>query len=143
MFEKNISWNLDLHGGKKWRYVHFTRNLRKFLDILELQIENKKKCLGKTVLKIWSLICGKMAAFVRKMTLQKKSAFEKWLNLSIKRLWKKIHFFFKVIWWTNEAIFSHIWDHIFKTVFPKQFFLFSIWGSRMSRNMRKLRVKCA
>ena len=42
MFEKNISWNLDFKGGKNGRYAHFTRHLRMLLDILELQIENKK-----------------------------------------------------------------------------------------------------
>ena len=84
----------------------------------------QKKCLGKTVLKIWSLICGKMASFVHKTTLKKKSVFEKWLYLSIKQLWKKIHFFFKVILWTNEAIFLQIWNHIFRTVFPKNCFCF-------------------
>jgi hypothetical protein len=49
MFEKHISGNVDLHGGKKLRYAHFTRTLRMFLDILEPQIENKKNGLGKTV----------------------------------------------------------------------------------------------
>jgi hypothetical protein len=134
---------VDFHGVNLGRYAHFRRNSRMFLDILELQIENKKNALGKTVLKMWSQICGKVPSFVHETTLKKKCAFEKWLYLSIKRLWKKIHFFFKVILWTNEAIFLLIWEQIFKTVFPKTFFLFYIWSSRMSWNMRIWRVKCA
>ena len=33
------------------------------------------------------------------------------------------------------------WDPIFKTVFPKDFFLFSTLNSKTSRNMRKMRHK--
>ena len=49
--------------------------------------------------------------------------------------------FLKALLWTHEFFFPQIWDHIFKTVFPKFFVLFSIPNSSMSRNMRKLRVK--
>ena len=75
---------MDFHGVNLGRYAHFRRNLRMFLDIFELQIENKKNALGKTVLKTWSQICGKFASFVHETTLKKKCAFDKWLYLSIK-----------------------------------------------------------
>ena len=57
---------MDFHGVNLGRYAHFRRNSRMFLDILELQIENKKNALGKTVMKIWCQICEKMALFVQK-----------------------------------------------------------------------------
>ena len=40
-----------------------------FLDILEFRVENKKKYLGKTVLKIWSQILRKMAYVSTKLLL--------------------------------------------------------------------------
>ena len=52
-----------------------------------------------------------------------------------------LHFFFKVILWTNIAILPQIWDLIFKTVYPKLIFLFFVQSSKLSINMRKLRVK--
>ena len=39
-----------------------------FQDILELRVENKQKSLGKTVMIMWSHICGKMALIVCKIT---------------------------------------------------------------------------
>ena len=93
-----------------------------FLDILEPQLENKKNCLGKTVLKIWSQICEKMASFVHQMTLKKKCIFFQSRFMDKYSHFSKAHFFVKVVLWTNEAIFPQIRDHIFKTVFPKQFF---------------------
>ena len=68
---------MDFHGVNLGRYAHFRRNLRMFLNIFELQIQNKKNALGKTVLKLWPQICRKMASFVHKTTLKKKCAFEK------------------------------------------------------------------
>ena len=38
-------------------------------------------------------------------------------------------------------ILPQIWDHIFKTVFLKHFFLFYIQSSKLSINMRKLCMK--
>ena len=35
--------NLDIHGGKFWPLHSLWRNWHKFLDILELEVENKKK----------------------------------------------------------------------------------------------------
>ena len=42
---------------------------------------------------------------------------------------------------TKLVLLVDFWDHIFKTIFPKHFFLFSILDFRMSRNMCKLRRK--
>ena len=51
-------------------------------------------------------------------------------------------FFDKVTLWTNIAILPQIWAHIFKTVFPKLFFcLFSIQSSKLSKNLRNMRMK--
>ena len=88
---------MDFHGVNLGRYAHFTRHIRMFQDILELQISNKKNALGKTVLKILSQIS------------------RKWPHLSIKWLWKKSVFFFKVVLWTNIAIFQK------RTFFSKLF----------------------
>ena len=51
---------------------NFTRNLRMFLESFELGVQNKNNSLGKTVLKMWSQICGKIAMLVHKITLKKK-----------------------------------------------------------------------
>ena len=51
---------------------NLTRNLRMFLEIFELCKENKKKCLGKTVLKMWSQILNKIVALVHEISLKKK-----------------------------------------------------------------------
>ena len=50
---------------------NFTRNLHIFLDNFELPIENKKNSLGKTVLELWSQICGQIAMEINKVTLKK------------------------------------------------------------------------
>ena len=42
------------------------------LDILELRIENKKKSLAKTVLKMLSQICGEKKLCVHKSAFRKK-----------------------------------------------------------------------
>ena len=42
-----------------------------YLDSFELQIENKKNSLRKTVIKMWSQTCGKIAMLVHKVTLKK------------------------------------------------------------------------
>ena len=49
--------------------------------------------------------------------------------------------FFIVTVWTTIEVLTQIWDHIFQTVFPILFFLFSIQSSKLSKNMRKLPVK--
>ena len=43
-----------------------------FLDILDFRIENKNNGLEKTVLKMWSQICGEKSLCVHKTTLRKK-----------------------------------------------------------------------
>ena len=42
-----------------------------FLDTMEPSTENKNSSLEKTVLIIWTQICGKIAEIVHKMTLKK------------------------------------------------------------------------
>ena len=51
---------------------NFTGNLRIFLDSFELSIGNQIFFIEKTVLKMWSQICGKNAMLVHKVTLKKK-----------------------------------------------------------------------
>ena len=51
---------------------NFPCDLSMFSDKLKFLIENKKNSLGKTGLKMWSHICGKMAILVHKITLNKK-----------------------------------------------------------------------
>ena len=48
-----------------------------FLDILEFRVENKKKYLGKTVLKMWSQILRKMAYVSTKLLLEKNAKTKK------------------------------------------------------------------
>ena len=50
---------------------NFTRNKHMFLDSFELSIENKKNNLGKTVLKMQSQICRKIAMLVNKIAFKK------------------------------------------------------------------------
>ena len=64
---------------------------------------------------MWSQICGKMASFVHKMTLKKKCIFFQSRFMDKYSHFSKAHFFFKVVLWTNKAIFLQIRDHIFKT----------------------------
>ena len=47
----------------------------------------------------------------------------------------------KVVMWTHKLFPSQIGGHIFKTVFPEHFFLFSVLSSRMSKNICTLRHK--
>ena len=115
---------MDFHGVNLGRYAHFRRNSRMFLDILELQIKNKKNALGKTVVKMGSQICGKMPSFVTKMTLKKKCTFFQSCFMDKYSHFSKANFFFKVVLWTNNAIFPQIRDHMFKTVFHQKFFCF-------------------
>ena len=60
VFEKIIFENWTSRGVNS-ALPNFTRNLRMFLDRFELWVQNKKNCLEKTVLKMWSQICGKIA----------------------------------------------------------------------------------
>ena len=43
-----------------------------FLEILEFTVENNKKCVGKTVLKMWSQMLTKNGLNVQKRTFRKK-----------------------------------------------------------------------
>ena len=43
-----------------------------FIDILEFRIEKNKKSLGKTVLKMWSQICGKKKFMCPQKRFKKK-----------------------------------------------------------------------
>ena len=108
-----------------------------FLDSVELWIENQKNSLGKTILKIRFQIWRKMAWYVQKNSLNKKCDF-KFLSFMCFNFFA---LFFKVTLWTYIAFLPQIWDNFFRTVFLKLFFLFSFQSSKLSRNMRKLRVK--
>ena len=44
-----------------------------FLDILEFRIRTEKSLSGKTVLKIWSQICGKKTYVSTKLLLEKSA----------------------------------------------------------------------
>ena len=48
--------------------TQFTHNLHMFID----RVQNEKNSLGKTVMKMWSQICGKIAMLVHKVTLKKR-----------------------------------------------------------------------
>ena len=74
---------------------------------------------------------------------------EKWLIMSKNWIWFQVfkflcfyflHFFFKVTLWTNIAILPEIWDHIFKTVFPKLFFVCFLFKAQ---NCLEICVNCA
>ena len=84
-----------------------------------------------------SQIVQKVANSVYKMILKKK--FKK-QNIT-KKLKKYCVTKVKLILWTYSVIFCPIRDHIFKTVFPKIIFLFSVLGSIFSRNRCKLSRK--
>ena len=43
-----------------------------FLDILEFKVENKKKCVGKTVLKRWPQIWETVATLSTKLLLEEE-----------------------------------------------------------------------
>ena len=49
-----------------------SRNLQKFLDILEFRIENKKFFIGKTILKMWAQICGEKKIYESTKVLLEK-----------------------------------------------------------------------
>ena len=53
-----------------------------FLDILEFTVENKKNCLGKTVVKMWSQMLTKSGSKVHKTTFRKKCENQKKLKLN-------------------------------------------------------------
>ena len=48
-----------------------------FRDILEFTVENKKYCLRKTVVKMWSQICNKKAYVSTKILLEKRATNKK------------------------------------------------------------------
>ena len=59
--------------GKNGCYALCDTIFNKFLDILEFTVENKqKKCLEKTILKIWSQIGKKNGLCVHKTPFRKK-----------------------------------------------------------------------
>ena len=62
--------NWDFHGVNSGRYTLSDTIYIMFLDILEFRTENQKNILGKTVLKMWSQICG--GKCVHKTTIRKK-----------------------------------------------------------------------
>ena len=100
-----------------------------FLDILEFTVENKKNILGK----MWFQICEKMAYVSTKLILEKSVKTNKLIktknNENIYNIWR--------ILGTKLVLLVDFCDHIFKTVFPKQFYLFSTLNSTMSQNMCK------
>ena len=106
-----------------------------FLDSFYLWIEREKNIWRKTVLKMW---------FQKNGLICLSNCFEKKVRFQVFKFYVFLlflHFFFKSTLWTNIAFFPQIWNLIFKTVFPKLFFLFSVQSSKLSINMRKLRVK--
>ena len=89
---------------------------------------------------MWSSICGKITIIVHKITLKK--SVKKWKDIKLKNL--NALFCFKAIFWTHGNIFCLFYKS--ETLLSKQFFsiflvLFFILSSKMSTNMRKLRVK--
>ena len=68
---KNSNQNFNLKKSFElleiWTFI-----LHMFLDILEFTVENKKKCLGKTVLEMWSQKLTKNGFKVHKTTFRKK-----------------------------------------------------------------------
>ena len=65
-----LSWD-------KMAVTHIVTHLNMFLDILEFTEENKKNCLGKTVLKIWSQMLTKNGLSVHKLLLEKSAKTKK------------------------------------------------------------------
>ena len=63
-----------------------------FLDIFEFTVERRKKCLGKTVLKMWFQICEKIAYVSTKLLLEKNAKTNKKITTknheSIHNLWR-------------------------------------------------------
>ena len=108
-------------------------NLHLFLDIFEFTVENKKK-LGKTVLKVWSPNCEQIAYVTNKTNFRKKSAD----NKKNKKIHESVHNLWRIIG-TQLVLFVDFWNHIFKTVFLKLFYMLHTLNSKMSKNMCKWR----
>ena len=99
-------------------------NLHMFLYILELEIENWKNYLVKTVLKLWSKKFTKMA-FVVPIIRQRLGML---LCLLVVSFFLVLRLFSKSSFMDTSAFLWQIWDHIFKTDFCNLYF-------KMSRNM--------
>ena len=72
IFEKNNLKKLDLKGVKSdvlQFHTEFTHVSRRFLAFNRKQ----KNSLGKTVLEMWSQICGQIAMVINKVTLKKSA----------------------------------------------------------------------
>ena len=121
--------------------AHFTQHTLDFAVLWETWLEekskaNQKNCLGKTVLKMWSQICGKKPScpqnyFEKKV--QKLKTTKTKNHKCVHNLWRLIR--------TNLVLFVNFWDHILKQ-FSLKNVLFPILDFNMSRNMCKLRHKC-
>ena len=101
---ENPDWKClkcGLPWGKLWPLCTLWRNLHMFLTILDFRAENKRNCLEKTVLKMWSQICD--------LTPYVSSKHE-----SVYNLWRILR--------TKLVVLVDFWDHIFITVLPKPFF---------------------
>ena len=119
--------------GLKWLLRTLWRILHMFLDILEFTEENKKDCLGKTVLKMWSQKLTRNGLKVHKTTSRKKC---KNLKINKNKNNENVYNLWRILG-TKLPLLVDFWDQLFKTVFPI-FFLFSTLNSKMSRNMRKV-----
>ena len=64
LLQKKQFVKLGLSWGKFWLLRTLGRNLHIFQDNFEFRVENKKKCLGKTVLKMWSQKFTRRNSFV-------------------------------------------------------------------------------
>ena len=71
---KNIISKIWTSRGIFWLLPNLRRNLHLFRDIIDLKVNTKKLSLGKTVLKLWSHICGKVA-YLSTSLLKMNSAF--------------------------------------------------------------------
>ena len=97
--------------------------------------KQKKNSLGKTVLKMWSQKSTRTNSFVPRSR-------QRLLTLSFFFFAFFLHFFLKVVLWTNRPLFYKS-----ETIFSIQVSLnifsssFSVSNSRMSRNMCELRHK--
>ena len=82
-----------------------------------------------TFLIMWSQICEKNGLMCQKNSFEKNYPFQVF-KISVFFLFA--FFFFKPISCTYTPILPKIWDLIYKTVFPEQFFLFSLQSLTMS-----------
>ena len=73
-----------------------------FLDILELGMENNKKFLGKTFLKMWPQKFSKKLCFVPVI----RQRLGNLLYLLVLVVFKILHVFLKVVLWTHQHIFD-------------------------------------